>query len=248
MKASILLITVALFGSQASAQVRKVTAPQDQIATVKTALGIATIIQVEARPTSVVVGDLDSFKVEYLDEAITIKPLSYGAKSNLYIYTESRRYNVRLISVPKEQADFVVYLETGRPVARGLNSAPPPSKRDSVTVAWIPVGRHLTNEELRLRVKQKLASPDGLLWIDFEINSPKAGKFDPAWLWITQDGKARPIHNLILSGVELKPGNALQGVMQLRRSDLDSKNSFRIEVRRTRTSYMTLRSPDLWKK
>lgn len=230
--------------SQSFSQVRRTVAPQDQIITVKTALGIATIIQVEARPTSVVVGDLDSFKVEYLDEAITIKPLSYGAQSNLYIYTEWRRYNVRLVSVPKEQADFVVYLEGSQAV--DAKSAPP--KRDSVSVTWIAVNRHLTNDELRMTVKQKLASPDGLLWIAFAVTSTKEGIFDPAWLWITQNGKTRPIHSLVLSSVDMKPKIDIDGLMQIKRSDLSLKEPFRIELRRKRTSYLTLESVDQWKK
>ncbi len=244
---SLLIFLILTFlDSESFAQVRRAQAPQDQIVTVKTALGIATIIQVEARPTSVVVGDLDSFKVEYLDEAITIKPLSYGARSNLYIYTEWRRYNVRLVSVPKEEADFVVYLESA--VRAKSEAQALPKMQDSVTVAWIPLNRQLTNEELIFRTKQKLVSPDGLLWIDFEVTATRAGKFDPAWLWITQGGKTRPIHNLILSSLELQPGRPVQGVLQIRRADLNSSESFRIELRRKRTSYMTLHEAESWKK
>lgn len=237
---------LACLGKEAFAQVRRVQSRQDQIVTVKTALGIATIIQVEARPTSVVVGDLDSFKVEYLDEAITIKPLSYGARSNLYIYTEWRRYDVRLVSVPKEEADFVVYLEATAREKSDAQAAP--KRQDSVTVAWIPVNRQLTNEELRLTVKQKLASPDGLLWIDFEVTTARARNFDPAWLWLTQGGKTRPIHNLVLSSLEMKVGSPIQGVLQIKQSDLVASDPFRVELRRKRTSYMTLQGADSWKK
>src|ERR1019366_1555630 len=81
-------------------KVRKLHLKHDDIALVHTAIGIATIIQVPDRPTSVVLGDLSAFKVEYLDNAITIKPLSHLAKSNLYIYTEARRFNVSLATGP----------------------------------------------------------------------------------------------------------------------------------------------------
>ncbi|MFN3454280.1 MAG: TrbG/VirB9 family P-type conjugative transfer protein, partial [Pseudobdellovibrio sp.] len=84
--------------SEASMRIRRVPVQGDQIVTVKTSIGIATIIQVPDRPNSVVVGDQDSFKVEYLDQAITIKPLTGGAKSNLYIYTDWKRFNVELVS------------------------------------------------------------------------------------------------------------------------------------------------------
>src|SRR5690606_17824343 len=95
----------------ASGRVRKVEVKPDQIVTVRTAIGIATIIQVPERPNSIVVGDQSAFKVEYLDQAITIKPLHGSAKSNLYIYTDYRRFNVQLVTTSEPAADYVVYLE-----------------------------------------------------------------------------------------------------------------------------------------
>ena len=93
---------------QANAGVRYIPTKKDQIITVKTSLGIATIIQVPDRPTSVVIGDQSAFKVEYLDTAITIKPLITNARTNLYIYTDWQRYNVKLIPTKKTQADYVL--------------------------------------------------------------------------------------------------------------------------------------------
>jgi hypothetical protein len=95
----------------ANTKIRRVIVSGDQIVTVKTALGIATIIQVPDRPNSVVVGDQDAFKVEYLDQAVTIKPLQPGAKTNIYIYTDWKRYNVELVSGSESVSDYVVYLE-----------------------------------------------------------------------------------------------------------------------------------------
>ncbi len=71
----------------AKADVRHISTKKDQITKARTALGIATIIQVPDRPTSVVIGDQNSFKIEYLNKAITIKPLVANASTNLYIYT-----------------------------------------------------------------------------------------------------------------------------------------------------------------
>ena len=104
----ILSSTVYLHANQ---KVRRVEVEKDQIVKIKTAIGIATIIQVPDRPNSVVVGDSNSFKVEYLDQAITIKPVARGARSNLYIYTDWRRFNVELITGNDATADYVVYLD-----------------------------------------------------------------------------------------------------------------------------------------
>ena len=52
----------------APSRVKRVPVLPDQIVTVKTALGIATIIQVPDRPNSLVVGDNEAFKVDMLYE------------------------------------------------------------------------------------------------------------------------------------------------------------------------------------
>ena len=49
--------------ANATERVRHISVANDQIITVKTAIGIATIIQVPDRPNSIVVGDQESFKV-----------------------------------------------------------------------------------------------------------------------------------------------------------------------------------------
>jgi type IV secretory pathway VirB9-like protein len=87
-----ILLLIGSLPAFASERVRKIEVKPDQIVTVRTAIGIATIIQVPERPNSIVVGDQAGFKVEYLDQAITIKPLHSGARSNLYTNTsESKR-------------------------------------------------------------------------------------------------------------------------------------------------------------
>ncbi len=242
-----------VFSSQlALAQVREVEVDHEKIVTVKTSLGIATIIQVEDTPTSVVVGDLDSFKVEYLDEAITIKPLSANAKSNLYIYTDWRRYNVKLVSVTRDLADYVVSLKPKR--VNSKQSLTTPKNRETVTAPrWTRVDRYLRNEELRMTVKQVMASRDGLLWIEFEItqnaNPPtESSDFDPAWVWVIQKQSTKPIHRLVLSSVKFGEAKKILGLLQLRISDLSASEPIRIELRRKRTGYLTLAGPDKWQR
>ncbi len=104
------VLFLSLLAHADAALVRKFEVKTDQIVIVKTAIGVATIIQVPDRPTSLVVGDSEAFKIEYLDQAITIKPLRSNAKSNLYIYTDWRRFNVQLVTSSESAADYIVYL------------------------------------------------------------------------------------------------------------------------------------------
>lgn len=217
------------------ARVRTVEVKKDQIVTVRTALGVATIIQVPDRPNSLVVGDQNAFKVEYLDQAITIKPLHGGARSNLYIYTDYRRFNVQLVTTAENAADYVVYLEN------------PKEKIKSSPVGWRDYRNHLKNESIVLETKRVARTADGVLLIEFEVRSGVKERFRPEWLWLTQAGITRPIHGLALSTQDLKPGHPINGIMQVHRNDISPAEPLRIELRRKKTSYLTIPKRFVWK-
>ena len=217
------------------ARVRTVEVKKDQIVTVRTALGVATIIQVPDRPNSLVVGDQSAFKVEYLDQAITIKPLLGSARSNLYIYTDYRRFNVQLVSGPESVADYVVYLEN------------PQEKVKGSAIGWRSYRNHLKNEALVLETKRLASTADGVLLIEFEVRSEVREKFRPDWLWLTQSGITRPIHSLALSGQDLGGGRSIKGVMQVLKGDASTAEALRIELRRKKTSYLTIPKGVAWK-
>lgn len=223
----------------ADARVRRVAVIGDQIVTVHTALGIATIIQVPDRPNSVVVGDQDAFKVEYLDQAITIKPLSGGAKSNLYVYTDWKRYNVQLISGREVIADYVVYLENPKDNTKV-------SKDSSIT--WTAFKNSLKNDNLKLEVNRVGRAKDGVLLIEFLVNSTTKEEVRPESLWLTQNGKTRPIQNLFLSATEVLPSSPVSGVVQLQQDDFDSKIPIQLELRRKKSSsFLTIQKVKQWK-
>lgn len=223
--------------SFANERVRHVECLTDQIVTVRTALGIATIIQVPDRPNSVVVGDQDKFKVEYLDQAITIKPLSGGAKSNLYVYTDYRRYNVQLITGQEAVSDYVVYLEN--------HKSKPKEKVNSLS--WMNYIRSTKNEDIQIETKRLGHATEGVLLIEFQIQALRKAEFKPEWLWLTQDAQTRPIQNLFLSAVKLENGEKAQGTLQVLWKDIDPTRPLRIEVRRKKITYLILPRAIQWK-
>lgn len=226
-----LVTTVAM----ANTRVRRVSVIGDQIITVRTALGIATIIQVPDRPNSVVVGDQETFKVEYLDQAVTIKPLDSSAKTNIYIYTDWKRYNVELISGAGSVADYVVYLEN------------PKEKIEASEIKWIEFKRSFRNGDILLETKRVAKLKNGVLQIEFYLTSEKKQSIHPEWIWITQGGKTRPINNLILSSLEITPHTKVQSVLQLLASDFESSETFRLEIKRDKTTFLTIKKVDSWK-
>jgi len=216
-----------------AARVRHLEVTKDEIVPVRTSIGIATIIQVPDRPNSVVVGDQDSFKVEYLDQAITIKPIVGGARSNLYVYTDYRRFNIELITGPQAVSDYVVYLKQ-------------PKTKKPDPVQWKQFSNSLSNDEIRLAVKRIGTFNKEIFLVEFELTSKSQLTFKPDWLWLTQSGEFRPIHNLVLSSLDLKAGRKVSGLMQVRKIDLNPSENLRIEVRRTKTTFLTLPKAGSW--
>jgi hypothetical protein len=244
MKTKILILlafSLLTLNSNASHRVRRVPVHGDQIVSVRTSIGIATIIQVPDRPNSVVVGDQDAFKVEYLDQAITIKPLSGGAKSNLYIYTDWNRYNVELVSGQEAVADYVVYLDN--PKEQKASQSSPESG-----IKWTNFKNTLRNDSLQLNVKRVGRAKDGILLVEFLVSTNKREIFKPEWLWVTQDGETRPIQNLFLSALEASPHRGILGVLQIREADLNTSEPMRLELRKSKISYLTIQKVNSWKR
>lgn len=233
----ILFVLLLAFSTSAlaSSRVRKVEVKADQIVTVKTAVGIATIIQMPDRPNSIVVGDQAAFKVEYLDQAITIKPLHGGAKSNLYIYTDYRRFNVQLVTSTEAAADYVVYLENEK------------EKAKSSRISWSTFRNSLRNDEVTVETKRIAKTKDGVLLVELQVLSSEKLKFKPDWIWLTQNGTTRPIHGLMLSGQSLSEKSSIQGVLQILKSDISTSDPIRLELRRKKTSYLTIPKVNAWK-
>jgi hypothetical protein len=231
-----IFLVVFPFVSFASERVRHIIVQKDQIITVRTAIGIATIIQVPDRPNSVVVGDQEAFKVEYLDQAITIKPLHGRAKSNLYVYTDWRRYNVQLMTGSESVADYVVYLDNQKEKPKEIRTV----------INWMSYQKEMSNGSFTFLTK-RLSRTKDLLLIDFEIKSSNKAKIDPSSFWVTQSGKTRPIHNLILSNLDIKPNEKASGLIQILRSDIDEFSQIKIEFRSKKTSYVVLPKAKLWK-
>lgn len=231
----IVWILVSILPCFAFGKVRTVQVKKDQIVTVHTALGVATIVQVPDQPNSIVVGNQSAFKVEYLDQAITIKPLHAGAKSNLYIYTDYRRFNVQLVAGAEGLADYVVYLEN------------PKAKLKSPSLRWFKFKNYLKNESLVFETKSLAKTSDDVLLIEFEIRSAAKARFNPDWLWLTQKGISRPIHSLALSSQDLSSDHSIKGIIQVLRSDVFPTDAIRIEIRRRKLSYLTIPKDVLWK-
>jgi type IV secretory pathway VirB9-like protein len=234
----LLTLLAALFPTLALAQanVRTIEVVKDQIITVNTKLGIATLIQLPDRPSSIVIGDQSSFKVEYLDKAVTVKPLIPGARTNLYLYTDLTRFNVELIPVRGGVSpDYVVYLKNA-------------SKKlqDAASVTWRIFRKQTRAKALTLEIKRIGSSKEGSILIDFRVRSQKPKSLTPEALWVIEGGTVRPIQQLYLADTRLSPVSPIDGQLNLRRADFNGNTNLKLEVRSDETLSLTIPKAALW--
>ncbi|MGE3386016.1 MAG: TrbG/VirB9 family P-type conjugative transfer protein [Bdellovibrionales bacterium] len=218
----------------AFAHVRNLVATSDEILTIRAALGIATIIQVPETIQSAIIGDSSGFKVEYLDKAVTIKPLRWGVKTNLYLNTEKRRYNLRLLTLSQDTADYVVYVKhpEAKPVSR-----------------WTTVSRFTEANGIRFAISRIGYSNQGFILLDAKLvsSSTETTTLKPDDFWITQNGTSKVINGLFISDLKLSKSKPVLIGISLAKSDLFEKRSLTIELRSKQKISLTLPEGTLWK-
>lgn len=228
------LIAVFLISQSAVAHVRNVIVPTDEILTVRAALGIATIIQVPDTIQSAIIGDSSGFKVEYLDKAITIKPLRWGVKTNLYLNTEKRRYNLRLVTLSQDVADYIVYVKH------------PESKPTS---HWTSLNRFAESGSIRLSATRIGFSDQGFILLDVKLttSSNETVAIKPEDFWIIQSGTSKVMNGLFLSDLKVSKAKPVLIGISLAKSDLIEKKPITIELRGKQKLSLTLQEGALWK-
>jgi len=207
------IIFILLFVSHvawASNRVKSLKVAIDELALIHTAVGIATIIQLPEAVESVIIGDQGAFKVEYLDKAITIKPLRFGARTNLYVTTHTRRYNVRLETRSQDSSDYVVYL------------APKVLNEDG-TIKWREFARSVSANGLTVETKRIGKTKDGFVVLEFTLKSNEDQKIKPDWFYLRQGKDQKVIHSLFLSSVDLSEKSPISSVITINTRDLVSE-------------------------
>ena len=233
---SLLLFLVLFPFTLAANPARKIVVHKDEVVTVKTALGIATILQVPDQPTSVVLGDTGAFKIEYLNQAITIKPLHARATSNLYIHTDYDRYSIKLVSGAQNLADYLVYLKSFTPKKEILDDG----------LQWKLVG---TRWKFRFGEAQlvRMAKTPTTILLEFEIFPISDGFIDPGSFWLIQEKVNKPIQDLLLSSLEAKRDLPITARLVIKKSDLRANVPATVDIRMKDTVSFYLSKELLWK-
>ncbi len=241
-----LLIAFIFVACRSFAYVRNVYPKKDEILLIRTAIGIATIIQVPEAIESAIIGDASAYKVEYLNDAVTIKPLRYGARTNLYLVTKSVRYNLRLVAVKQSDADYVVYV-------KGWVRARP--------IRWMAVRLTSRNYGGKLTVSRVGHTPGGFLLIDgnylssdpviatsneSSINSNNDLSIKPKDFWVFQKTAAVPIDTLYLSNAKLAHEKPIAWSVSINAGSIQSHRPLLIEVKGLHSVRVTIPARYLW--
>lgn len=232
MRVIIFVLLTVFIASVSLAQVRSFSPRPDEILNIKTAMGIATIIQVPETIQSAIIGDQSGFKVEYLDKAVTIKPLRWAAKTNLYLVTEKNRYNLRLITLNQENSDFIVYIKR-------------PSIKESVQ--WRQFDRVVRDKTSTLKISRIGLSNQGFILIHCTLTSNRGLSLKPSEVSVIQGSSSKVIDGLFISqnhSAKLQP--ILIGV-SLAKSDLEPKKPLTLEVKGKSQLSLTIPGDILWK-
>lgn len=236
----ILLAIFALSAEYASARTRTIVVGVDQVADVRTALGIATKVLLEENPTAApIIGDMGAFRIEAIDKGYAIKPLRYGAKTNFFISIKDRSYIVRLTTTIQDQADYVVYI------------VPRVQTKPEASVQYKEFKKIKKENELIFITKKIGKTSDGYIILEFSLNSSSEQRASFEKIKIKQGKSYRTIHSLILSHRWMTPDKPILGWMTIRLDDLDSGLPLMIEVQakdQNKFLRMDIQKEVLWKK
>ncbi|HLB59835.1 MAG TPA: TrbG/VirB9 family P-type conjugative transfer protein [Bdellovibrionota bacterium] len=165
------------------------------ISTIHTSVGYTSLIELPDRPRNVVIGDQDAFKVEFLGNTLAVKPLMSGVRTNLFIFTESDRFNCTLVSGSTSQVDYIVRLESNTPEVVRLNLLKT-NGLYSVQLFDLKRGRRTAINTLRFKI---INDTDSKILLDpYQIN-------------ILLKNRPLPIESIFLESKSVKPHQAIEG-------------------------------------
>jgi len=233
MRALLISAIGGLLPAIALAHIHTVAMKPDQILVVRTALGIATIIETPETVQSAIIGDQSGFKIEYIDRAVTIKPLRSTAKTNLYLQTASRRYDLRLETNRQDSADYIIYLKPTD--AHG-------------PIVWRDFSKAVSGKVLTLKILRVARLPQGFLMLDLRLLSKSKEKLAPENVWLRQGKDSKVINGLFLSRLNLSQDHPIMVGVTLLKSDLTKDQGAELSIKGEKeTIKMDLPTEVLWK-
>ena len=188
-----------------SSSVRELPLKPYDVGIIHTARGFSTVVQLPSKPLNVVLGDQGAFRIEFINDSITIKPIRSNARSNLFIFTEKERYNLTLASGAQSSVDYVVRLKRifeDQKQIRALNKR---AERQGLQLTLL-----------------KITKSGNSSFLDFQVTNKSRVKvtLNPENFRFLSHSVSEPIKGLFIEAVNLEPGQSITGSLSL--SNLNS--------------------------
>lgn len=194
--------------------VKTLSVDESEVAQVRVSLGYSTLLQFDSRPVQAIVGDQDSFKVEYVGNSIAIKPLMSGVSTNLFVITEYGKFNFRISSGRGFEPDYILKIKRKSSAVTDASSG--------IMTKSVGTSRTVGGITLRL-ISVASAKVNAPMIYSFELYSKdKRINFQPGDFEILQSGRSLPIENIYIERLSIDKGQRLFGMVHVKREHLRS--------------------------
>ena len=110
MKLSRICLSILISTNLYAGKIKTITVGPYKMGSVYLSTGRSTVLTFKEPPKKIIVGNSNYFNVEFTGIDVTIQPLS-NVESNMFIYTDKRRYGVILKPGNSKRYDDLVYLK-----------------------------------------------------------------------------------------------------------------------------------------
>lgn len=218
MRRNLIVTVLLLLASQTSfaKNVKTLNLGEADVGQVRVAIGYSTLLQFDTRPTQAIVGDQDSFKVEYVANSIAIKPLISGVSTNLFVMTEYGKFNFRISAGRGFEPDYILRIKRKAMESRSASSA----------IVTKPIGVSKTANGMTLKlISIASTKTNRSLIYSFVVESKdKKTTFQPGDFEILQAGRSLPIENIYLERLSLDKGQRAQGMILIHGENVRGRN------------------------
>lgn len=195
--------------------IRTLTLSENDVAQVRVSLGYSTLLQFDSRPNQVIVGDQDSFKVEYAGNSIAIKPVLSGVSTNLFIVTDYDKFNFRISSGQGFEPDYILRVKRKKEL--------PQESSSGLITRMVNASTERSGVALKLISVASTKSNTAMIY-SFEVAAKdQKFTFQPGDFEVTQAGRSLPIENIYLERLELSKGQKAYGMILIRKQDIRRK-------------------------
>jgi hypothetical protein len=209
---------------------RTLTLTESDVAPVRTAIGYTTMLNFDARPSSVILGDQDAFKVEYVGNGLAIKPVVAHAKTNLFVFTDYDRFSFRLTAGPTAEADYMIRVKNKRSESYSTGgSGEESAKPQSSALIERRINRKTACAGFQLAV-ESIAWPksQSTYLITLRVTLVRPGvksedlPFEPGDFEVSQGSKSLAIENLYLQRLIFsKQTRSIRGTIVIRQTEIE---------------------------